>query len=145
MNKPILVALDESPRATIVLASAISLAHTWKAPLVLLRVIALPSMQLTPEGLPFTVDLQTTLESRAKGELAVQAGAVPPDVVVKLVTILDVPWQGICDVAKTEGARLIVVGSHGHTLLDSILGTTATKVVNHADRSVLVVREEPVG
>ena len=141
MTKPILVALDESPRAAIVLSSAISLAHTWKAPLVLLRVIAMPSVSLSAEGLPTGIDLQSVLEAKAKVELGEQARAVPSDVPVKLVTILDVPWQGICDVAKAEGAGLIVVGSHGHRLLDTILGTTATKVVNHADRSVLVVRE----
>ncbi|MEO6953663.1 MAG: universal stress protein [Polyangia bacterium] len=144
MNKPILVALDESPRAASVLQSAISLAHTWKTSLVLLRVIAMPAVQLSPEGLPTAIDLQTTLEDRAKVELAEQARAIPPDVPVKLVTILDVPWQGICDTAKSERVGLIVVGSHGHKLLDTLLGTTATKVVNHADRSVLVVRAEPV-
>jgi nucleotide-binding universal stress UspA family protein len=35
---------------------------------------------------------------------------------------------------------LIVIGSHGYGALDHVLGTTAAKVVNHADRSVLVVR-----
>jgi nucleotide-binding universal stress UspA family protein len=35
---------------------------------------------------------------------------------------------------------LIVIGSHGYDALDRLLGTTAAKVVNHADRSVLVVR-----
>ena len=143
MNKPILVALDESPRASVVLASAISLAHSWNTPLVLLRVISMPSVELSPKGLPAAVDLPAMLETKASAELAEHARNVPPDIVVKLVTILDVPWQGICDVAKTESVGLIVVGSHGHKMLDTLLGTTATKVVNHADRSVLVVREPP--
>ena len=34
---------------------------------------------------------------------------------------------------------LIVVGSHRYHGLDRVLGTVATKVVNHADRSVFVV------
>jgi nucleotide-binding universal stress UspA family protein len=34
----------------------------------------------------------------------------------------------------------VVLGSHGYSGFDRILGTTAAKVVNHCDRSVLVVR-----
>ena len=42
--------------------------------------------------------------------------------------------------SKVTGADLIVVGSHGYSGIDHLLGTTAARVVNHADRSVLVVR-----
>ena len=35
---------------------------------------------------------------------------------------------------------LIVIGSHGYGGIDHLLGTTAARVVNHADRPVLVVR-----
>jgi nucleotide-binding universal stress UspA family protein len=35
---------------------------------------------------------------------------------------------------------MIVIGSHDYRLIDRIIGTTAAKVVNHADRPVLVVR-----
>jgi nucleotide-binding universal stress UspA family protein len=42
--------------------------------------------------------------------------------------------------ARAIGADLIVIGSHGYGGLDRVLGTTAARVVNHADRSVLVVR-----
>ena len=51
-----------------------------------------------------------------------------------------VPWDTICTVAKEDNVDLIVIGSHGYDILDRIVGTTAAKVVNHADRSVLVVR-----
>lgn len=140
MQKPILAALDETVRAKEVLAAAVSLAHTFRTSLVLCRVISLPSVQLSADGLPVQVDLQTTLEKKAEAELAEQAKGVPADLKVKLVTILDVPWQGICEAAQKEDVGLILVGSHGYRALDVILGTTAAKVVNHADRSVLVVR-----
>ena len=42
-----------------------------------------------------------------------------------------------------ETFDLIVIGSHGYGAIDRVLGTTAAKVVNHADRTVLVVREKP--
>ena len=35
---------------------------------------------------------------------------------------------------------LIVIGSHGYSGIDRLIGTTAAKVVNHAKQSVLVVR-----
>lgn len=38
--------------------------------------------------------------------------------------------------------RRIVIGSHGHGGIDRVLGTTAAKLVNHADRNVLVVRTQ---
>jgi universal stress protein F len=43
--------------------------------------------------------------------------------------------------AAENDVDMIVIGSHGYHGLDRVLGTTAAKVVNHADRSVLVVRD----
>lgn len=51
-----------------------------------------------------------------------------------------VAWDGICSYAKEHDVDMIVIGSHGYGILDRLVGTTAAKVVNHADRSVLVVR-----
>ena len=48
--------------------------------------------------------------------------------------------DAICSAAREHDVDLIVIGSHGYGILDRLLGTTAAKVVNHADRSVLVVR-----
>ena len=48
--------------------------------------------------------------------------------------------QVICGAAPTTDAGLIVIGSHGFGSLDRVFGTTAARVVNHADRSTLVVR-----
>ena len=51
-------------------------------------------------------------------------------------------FQANCYVLATgAGADCIVIGSHGYSGFDRILGTNAAKVVNHAECSVLVVRE----
>lgn len=50
------------------------------------------------------------------------------------------PYQTILEVAKKEGAELIVIASHQPGLQDYLLGSTAAKVVRHARCSVLVVR-----
>ena len=52
-----------------------------------------------------------------------------------------VAWDAICTAAKEVDADLIVIGSHGYGVIDRLLGTTAAKVVNHADRSVYVVHD----
>lgn len=54
------------------------------------------------------------------------------------------PKQAILDEAREAGADLIVLGAHGASRLrDAIFGTTATHVVRHADRPVLVVQTDP--
>ncbi len=52
------------------------------------------------------------------------------------------PFEAICATAKTGGADLIVVTTHGYTgLKHAWLGSTAERVVRHAPCPVLVVRE----
>lgn len=51
------------------------------------------------------------------------------------------PWRCILDVARDLEVDLIVMGNHRYHGLDRVLGTVATKVVNHADRDVLIVHD----
>jgi nucleotide-binding universal stress UspA family protein len=49
-------------------------------------------------------------------------------------------WQGIVQAADEHDASLIVLGSHGHTGLGSVLmGSVATAVTHHSKRAVLIV------
>ena len=105
----------------------------------------MPALTVAPDGLPASVDLQADLEKNARTALEAFLPRIPAELSTRLVTILDVPWQGICEAAVKEDVGLIIIGSHGYGALDRILGTTAAKVVNHADRSVLVVRGEWLG
>jgi nucleotide-binding universal stress UspA family protein len=138
--KRILVCLDGSPRAPLVLASAVSLARTTGAKLRLFRAVSIPSevpprlYSVSPNDLP-----DILLES-ARKDLAELARDVPPELLDGTYAHIGSPWDAICAAAKAQNADLIVLGSHGYGTLDRVLGTTAAKVVNHADRSVLVVR-----
>ena len=49
-------------------------------------------------------------------------------------------YKTILDVAKEKQADLIVIASHRPGIQDYFLGSTAAKVVRHADCSVLVIR-----
>ena len=99
--------------------------------------------------MPFTAlamsptDVLSVLEQRADLELTALAKTLIPST-IRWETRVEtaVAWQAICHAAQTVEADLIVIGAHGYGGLDRILGTTAARVVNHADRSVLVVRPE---
>jgi nucleotide-binding universal stress UspA family protein len=49
-------------------------------------------------------------------------------------------WKGIVDAAEARGASLIVLGSHGRGGVTSLMmGSVASAVAAHAQRSVLIV------
>ena len=139
--RSILANLDGSPRAPSVLRAAVALARAAGAKVWLFRAVGLPA-EVPPEAYSMTPDaLRGLLEKRARGDLEELGRQVPPDLLAGQRVALGTPWQSICQTAKELDVDLIVVGSHGYAMLDRLLGTTAAKVVNHADRSVLVVRE----
>ncbi len=137
----ILVALDTSPRAQRVLDAAVDLAQRTRGKIHLFRAVALP-----PElpgalwAVPPAAATQTTL-GVARADLKALAEKLPPELVDGTTAQVGAPWDAICAASRELDVDLIVIGSHGHGLLDRLLGTTASKVVNHADRTVLVVRE----
>jgi nucleotide-binding universal stress UspA family protein len=138
--KRILVGLDTSPRAKDVLAAAIDLARRTGSKIRLLRVVSFPpELPANLWALP-PAQVSETILGTARRELDEAAQAVPSDLLEGSSAQIGVPWDGICSAAREHDADLIVIGSHGYTILDRLLGTTAAKVVNHADRSVLVVR-----
>ena len=51
-------------------------------------------------------------------------------------------YAEILAVAEEVGADLIVVGSHRPAMKDYLLGTNASRIVRHANCSVLVAREK---
>jgi nucleotide-binding universal stress UspA family protein len=139
--KCIVVGLDGSPRAEHVLATAVSIARSQGAKLVLVRSVGVPP-EIPPEFWKVTDDaLIDVLRRHCADYLAEQAEHVPAGLLEKVEVVVGVAWQAICDVARRERADLVVVGSHGYSGIDHLLGTTAAKVVNHAGRSVLVVRD----
>ncbi len=138
--KRILVALDASDRAGLVLAAAARLAELADAKLVLFRAINLP-LDLPPDVLAVTdVRLEDILKRNAHEALDRMASTLPAGLVEEITTDVATAWDGICRAGRSHDADLIVIGSHGFSGIDHLLGTTAAKVVNHADRNVFVVR-----
>lgn len=138
--RKILVGLDSSPRASNVIETALALAQRFGAQLILCNAVGIPfdfpadALGLSPTSLP------GIMEEAARRDLEARARALPPDVPHKVDVQIGTPWQVICNLAKEEDVDLIVIGSHGYSGLDRVIGTTAARVVNHADRPVMVVR-----
>lgn len=139
--KKILTCLDSSPRAPKVLAAAIDLARRTGGKLTLFRCVGVPPDIATLDIMGIQPnELMNRLVEEAKKNLARFEEDVPPELRGGVEVRIGTPWDGICAGAQALDVDLIVLGSHGYGGLDRLLGTTAAKVVNHADRSVLVVR-----
>jgi nucleotide-binding universal stress UspA family protein len=140
--KKILVALDGSPRADDVLSHALSIARMSGAKLVLFRSFGIPP-DMTLAWPASDEPLEAALRDRAQKYLDERATRIPPELFAGVHVSLGTPWEAVCSMARRENVDLIVIGSHGYSGVDHILGTTAAKIVNHADRPVLVVRPIP--
>ncbi len=139
----ILVGLDASPRAEDLLKSAVDLAHRSGAKLILFRAVGLPH-EIPVEAYSMSpTSLAELLEREAKTYLETVSAWLPKGIVLENVVGVGTPWQAICAAADHHQADLIMIGSHGYSGLDKLIGTTAGKVVNHAKQSVLVVRGRP--
>ena len=141
--KRILVCLDASPRAPFVLAAAVKLAGQIGARLSLLRTVGLPP-EIDQEVLVHAAaDVVENMTSKAKRDLEALAKQHPLAEIEGIHVHVGTPWDAICREAKALDVDLVMLGSHGYSGFDRIIGTTAGKVVNHCDRSVFVVRPLP--
>jgi nucleotide-binding universal stress UspA family protein len=138
--KRFLVCLDASPRAPFVLAEAVKLAGQTGARLSLLRAVGLPP-EIDQELLVHAAsDVIQSMTAKAKVELETMAQRHPLAELEGIHVHVGVPWDAICREASRLDCELVILGSHGYSGFDRLLGTTAAKVVDHCDRSVLVVR-----
>ncbi len=138
--KKILVGVDGSPRSQGVLDASLALARLLGAKVLLVRSIGLPPAMPPHVWALEEGSLIDALRHDAEAYLKECAARVPPELLMGTHIAIGTPWQALCSEAQKEDVDLIVVGSHGYSGVDRLLGTTAAKVVNHADRSVLVIR-----
>jgi nucleotide-binding universal stress UspA family protein len=139
----ILVALDGSPRAPGVLEKAGEIAARFGARLHPLRAIFVPpefpaaAAGSGPDPLPARLTHAAREDiARIIARAGVRGVAMEPPIIR-----IGQPWRLILEVGDEIDADLIVIGSHGYSGLDRILGTTATRVSNLALRDVLVVHD----
>jgi nucleotide-binding universal stress UspA family protein len=140
MLKTILAAVDASPRAQSVLDAAADLGSRYQATVILLRIVSVPP-EFPPAAPGYPDDLGPALQQSARESLEALASGRPGVTIAPPLLFAGQPWRAIVEEGKRLGADLIVIGSHGYSGWDRILGTTASKVADHADRNVLVVHE----
>lgn len=140
MNPKILVPLDSKSTAAGVLAVAIDEARWRSAEVVLLRAIDLP-MEFPIEVYALSPNnVAQLLEENAGDDLVRVSADIPAGIASRIMVEVGTPWRVICHVAKTEDVALVVMGAHDRRILDGLLGTTTSRVLNHIDRSLMVVR-----
>ena len=142
----ITVASDLSPQAGVAVRRALQLARQHSGSLLALSVV--PPLQaavendwwsregLTPE------QLQAQVLSETEARLRQSIGDAHTGLDARVVVSRSAPHVEIVSTARSEGSDLVVVGAHGgHFLHRLLVGTTAERVVRHAERPVLVVKQ----
>ena len=140
--KKILVPIDFSEISKEALAYAAFLAGQFGADIILLHVTEkAPINYLLGPGL--MNHLVVPMMKQAEADLAGVAGSLSKNHGARLSVVVRQgrPFEEICRAARTLRADLIVLTTHGYTgLKHVVLGSTAERVVRHADCPVLVVR-----
>lgn len=139
----ILVAIDSSEEARDVLARARQVADEHQAKLSVCTAVkplthvygGLDMMAYTTASVSFEQEALTQARNQATAEAA-RFKVAAEDVHVSI----GAPATEVVQTAKTLGADLIVVGSHGKHGLGLLLGSTANGVLHQAHCDVLTVR-----
>jgi universal stress protein F len=134
----ILVALDDSPRASAVFRSAISLARQLGAEIFIIRVLWVPP-DIPPAAHVHPDRVEGILETATREQLRALMSTAPDVRFGAPVVVEGDPWRQILRAGDELAVDLIIMGNHRHHGLERVLGTVAAKVVNHARRDVLVV------
>ncbi|MEM7594971.1 MAG: universal stress protein [Cyanobacteria bacterium P01_A01_bin.83] len=155
MINKILIAVDRSPNNKLVFDTAVSLAKTIGAELMLLHILS-PKESDHPIAPPYTYypiveknNYETYQREYAKYEQqgleflrnlsdrALAAGVAP-----EFTQLAGNPGSMICELADNWSADLILVGSRGlRGLKEMFLGSVSNYVTHHASCSVLIVRQ----
>jgi nucleotide-binding universal stress UspA family protein len=146
MFKHILLATDGSAIAERAAAFAVDLARFHGAKMTALYVLdPYPFVGIgasNPYG--YQAYMSAAQECAAQAHARIEALCETGGSVVQVTTLTvedAAAYRGIVDTARSEGADLVVVGSHGRTGLSRVvLGSVAARVVAEAPVPVLVVR-----
>lgn len=140
----ILVAVDFSEMAELVLTQAKFMADLYQAQLTVLHIVqeVVPGMEVFGDtsGLIANTEMEQEMLAIAKERIPalVQQHGIDP-AHVQIETGVDVT-DTILDVAKNTASDLIVIGHSGKKGFLGLMGSNATSVVKSAQCDVLVIR-----
>ena len=137
----ILVATDGSPASSAASSEAIELALRLGARLIVMNVVNVP--ELTSAGAIFPGTLTGAREDAEAIAREVVEGARRSGVSATYLTWEGVPGEAIVAAADAEAADLVIVGTHGRSVIGRLLlGSVSEYVVRHARVPVMVVRPQ---
>jgi len=144
--KKILVPTDFSEFSAKAVDYALAFAGHSHATLVLLHVVEPTIYPASDQMMPVVVyvdDLQRQRVRSSRKRLAqFSAERIAGRVPTRLLVGIGNPYEVITERAKSLGADLIIIPTHGHGgLRRFLLGSTAERVVRHAPCPVLIVRD----
>lgn len=142
MFKDILVPLDINDERIWkkALKTAIGLAERFGATLHVMTVV--PELGMPAVAQLFPPDYEMRMREHAHEELqAIVEREVPRELMHQLIIAEGNIHREIVRAAKDRRCDLIVMGSHRPELKDYLLGANATKVAQHADCSIMIVRD----
>ena len=137
----ILVPTDFSPAAGAALDSALTLAHEFKATIVLMHVFGVTSYDYGDMANRATTDYATALEQVARDALnRLVASHAKAGVQIAGALYSGTPWEQILQAIEQHGVDLVVIGRHGRTgIAQALLGSVTEKVVRLSPVPVLTV------
>jgi len=135
--------IQEGERSPALFTDALEAVRGWGAELYVLYVVPGASMPLVAAYLPPDAAARMREEATKRLDDFI-ARHIPQDIRAHPVLREGRPYEEILAAALDRGVDLIMLPSHErHGLERWLLGSTAAKVVHHAERSVLVLRDRP--
>ena len=137
-DRPVVIAVDGSSRAPLVLERGLALAKALGARAHVVRTVSIEAeaheslAEKTPD------QVREDLQSDAARDLRVLLYHAHSD--AEAHALVAAPVAGICAFAAEHHAQVLVVGSHGYGALERLIGTTAARLVEHSPCDVYVVR-----
>jgi nucleotide-binding universal stress UspA family protein len=140
--KRILVPTDFTDPSHDALAAALAFAQTFGATLDLVHVAVEAAYPLPPpvDVLTMPIDLSPVIDRATEGLAQEEARVREAGVACETATLIGRADQEIVTRARTTGAQLIVMGTHGRSgLAHALIGSNAARVIQHAPCPVLIV------
>ena len=142
--KRIVAALDFSDATESVVETAATMAGAFGASLSLVHVVepepSYSAYGFTPEEFPAIHVFQREARVRTEAALKERKGEVPDGIPVETHLLEGNPLHALLEFCVEHGADLVVLGSHGHGVMASVLlGSVAEGLVRKAEIPALVV------
>ena len=143
--KTIIAALDFSDASDAVLATSVEMAKAFGATLKLVHIVepepTYSAYGFTPEEFPAIHTFQEEARTRAQKALEIRREKVAGEgAQVESELLEGNPLKALLDYSEAQGADLVVLGSHGHGVLASVLlGSVAEGIVRKSEVPALVV------